>query len=78
MECSDPPMTLCLECHRTGEEKGSHKKKHDYYVLDNLNFPLFTKDWTAKEELMLISGLMKCGLGNWADISEQFVKSKTP
>ena len=27
---------------------------------------------------MLIQGIMKCGLGNWLDISEQFVKLKTP
>ena len=26
---------------------------------------------------MLIQGIMKCGLGNWQDISEQFVKVKT-
>lgn len=76
LECQDPPITICLECHRTGEEKGNHKKKHDYYILDNLSFPLFTKDWTAKEELMLIQGIMKCGLGNWIDIAEQYVRTK--
>jgi hypothetical protein len=27
---------------------------------------------------MLIQGIMKCGLGNWIDISEQYVKHKTP
>lgn len=46
-------------------------------VLDNLNFQLFHKDWTAKEELLLLQGIMKCGMGNWIDISEQYVKSKT-
>jgi transcriptional adapter 2-alpha len=29
--------------------------------------PIFTPDWGADEELLLISGLMKDGLGNWAD-----------
>lgn len=41
-----------------------------------MNFPLFSKDWTAKEELLLIQGIMKCGLGNWVDISEQYIRSK--
>lgn len=26
---------------------------------------------------MLIQGIMKCGLGNWIDIQEQFVKNKS-
>jgi hypothetical protein len=33
-------------------------------------------DWSARDELMLIQGIMKCGLGNWKEISEQYVKSK--
>ena len=48
-----------------------------YIVMDNLNFPLFTKDWDAREELLLLQGIMKCGLGNWFDISEQYVKSQS-
>jgi len=51
---------------------------HDYYILDNLNFPLFSKDWAAKDELLLIQGIMKCGMGNWIDIAEQYVKNKEP
>lgn len=47
-----------------------------YVVLDNLNFQLFDKNWSAKEELLLLQGIMKCGMGNWIDISEQYVKSK--
>jgi hypothetical protein len=47
-----------------------------YVVLDNLNFQLFHKNWSAKEELLLLQGIMKCGMGNWIDISEQYVKSK--
>lgn len=46
-------------------------------MLDNLQFPLFQADWTAKEELQLLQGVMKCGLGNWKGISELYVKSKT-
>ena len=47
-------------------------------VLDNLKFQLFHKDWTAKEELLLLQGIMKCGMCNWIDISEQYVKGKSP
>ena len=76
LDCTTTPIHMCLECHRTGEEKYDHKSTHAYYILDNLNFPLFIKNWSAKEELMLIQGIMKCGLGNWIDISEQYVKTK--
>ena len=55
-----------------------HKPNHDFFIFDNLNFPLLVRDWTAQQEVMLIQGIMKCGLGNWSDISEQFVKIKTP
>lgn len=48
-----------------------------YIVLDNLKFQLFQQDWSAKEELLLLQGIMKCGMGNWIDISEQYVKSKS-
>lgn len=33
------------------------------------------KDWSARDELLLIQGIMKCGLGNWKDVSEQYVKT---
>lgn len=31
------------------------------------SYPIFSPDWGADEELLLISGLMKDGLGNWAE-----------
>lgn len=57
LECAKAPLHLCLECLRTGRtshEFPDHKPNHSYYVYDNLNFPLFTKDWSAKEELLLL------------------------
>jgi Myb-like DNA-binding domain len=81
IKCMECPNTvcLCLDCHRNGRTKVglSHKGGHDYYVIDNLNFPLLMKEWSAKEELQLIQGIMKCGLGNWLEVSGQFVKTKT-
>jgi len=75
---------ICLECHRKGvkpinkEGKDSEPNVSKYAVLDNLNFQLFSPDWSAKEELLLLQGIMKCGMGNWIDISEQYIKTKSP
>ena len=70
-------LVMCLECLRLGKtipEYPMHLATHDYYVYDNLDFPLLTRDWSALQEIRLIQGIMKCGLGNWTDISEQFLK----
>jgi hypothetical protein len=73
-----PAVNICLECLRTGQESATHSTSHPYYVFDKLDFPLLMKDWCAKDELQLIQGIMKCGLGNWKDVSEQYVKTKSP
>lgn len=31
------------------------------------SYPIFSPDWGADEELLLVSGLMKDGLGNWQE-----------
>jgi transcriptional adapter 2-alpha len=70
-------LVICLECLRLGKispDYPDHKSNHDYYVFDNLEFPLLTADWSALQEIRLIQGIMKCGLGNWTDIAEQFLK----
>ncbi len=43
---------------------------HDYHIADKLNFNIFTEEWIASEELMLLSSIEKFGLDNWTDISE--------
>ena len=60
--CAD--FIFCLNCFITSD----HAKKHDYHIIDNLNFPLFTEDWTANEEHKLISTISKSGLNNWEEI----------
>ena len=63
--CAGKPLVVCLECHRTGVTistvSGTQTRVAPttetvgkYVVLDNLNFQLFHRDWTAKEELLLI------------------------
>lgn len=48
---------MCLECLRHGklsEGYPEHRANHQYFVYDNLEFPLLTSDWTALEEIRLI------------------------
>jgi len=78
IRCTVCAINICLECLRTGQESGTHSKTHPYYVFDKLDFPLLMKDWCAKDEVQLIQGIMKCGLGNWKDVSDQYVKTKSP
>ena len=69
-ECSDKnkQYIYCLNC--LAQLKHPN---HDYYLVDKLNFPLFTLDWTMKDELRLISSIEKCGLDNWGDISDNMI-----
>lgn len=54
-ECEN--FDLCADCFCAGVELKPHKNTHAYRVSDNLNFPVFDKDWTAKEELLLLDGM---------------------
>jgi transcriptional adapter 2-alpha len=45
-----------------------HKADHDYRVIDNLNFPLFSADWGADEEILLLEAIELFGLGNWTEV----------
>jgi transcriptional adapter 2-alpha len=38
--------------------------------MDKLNFPIFSPEWKASEELLLLEGIEMYGLGNWVDIAE--------
>ena len=72
-------ISTCLDCLKKGKTKEGtqHQADHQYFIYPKLNFPLLTPDWTAKDELQLVQGIMKCGLGNWKDVADQFVKTKT-
>ena len=60
--CSN--FIFCIKCFIFSD----HPKNHDYHLIDNLNFPLYTEDWSANEEHKLISNISKCGLNNWEEI----------
>lgn len=49
--------------------------KEDYFIVDNLNFPIFNSEWTLKEEINLLNCIEKFGLDNWGEISA-FIRSK--
>ena len=76
---SQSQIIYCLDCHSKGKTKEGldHAKDCEYFIYDSLQFPLISKEWSAEETLRLMQGIMKCGMGNWTDISQQFVKTKT-
>ncbi|KAJ1889869.1 Transcriptional adapter ada2 [Kickxella alabastrina] len=67
-ECSE--FDLCTTCFSRGIELGSHRNNHAYRVVTRHRFPIFTHDWSADEELLLIDGLRQFGMGNWKDAAE--------
>lgn len=71
-----PTFFMCVNCYCSGKSKGEHLVSHAYQVIDPLNFPLFTADWAAKEELMLLEGMLKFGYGNWGSISQYMSSNK--
>lgn len=67
-ECSE--YDLCVPCFSSGASSGDHKPYHDYRIIEQPVFPIFSEDWGADEELLLIEGAQTCGLGNWSDIAK--------
>jgi hypothetical protein len=68
IRCADPACVdfdLCSDCFSAGAQIHPHKNTHAYRVVDCLDKPMFTKDWTTNEELMLLEGIEKFGVGNW-------------
>ncbi|CAN0165041.1 unnamed protein product [Ectocarpus sp. 6 AP-2014] len=68
-ECKQE-VDLCAACFFAGMEPLGHKKTHRYRVMDKLDKPIFTEDWTAAEELSLMDQVKKMGLGAWEEISD--------
>ncbi|KAI9322766.1 hypothetical protein BX666DRAFT_1898207 [Dichotomocladium elegans] len=73
IRCADdecPDFDLCVTCFSKGAEPMKHKSWHDYRIVKPHNFPIFTEDWDADEELLLIEAAKKYGLGNWQAIAD--------
>ncbi|KXJ10245.1 Transcriptional adapter 2-beta [Exaiptasia diaphana] len=67
-ECSD--FDLCLQCFCCGAEMGEHKREHKYQLIDGGSFPLFSEEWAAEEETLLLDAIEQHGFGNWDDIAD--------
>lgn len=74
-ECLPPLCYICLNCYSKGREFGLHENRHPYKIIRN-NFSILDSDWTAAEELKLLDGIGKFGIGNWQGIG-QFLRSKS-
>ena len=61
-----PDFIYCIKCFISSK----HPKSHEYHIIDNLNFPFYTDDWTVNDEHKLISNISKCGLNNWEEVSK--------
>ena len=53
-----------MECFAQGANVYPHKPEHDYRVVNNVKTPLWTEDWGADEELMLLEAIEMYGMGN--------------
>lgn len=70
-------VDLCLECFSVGVEindvkktdgKKPHRNHNPYRVMERLDFPLITSDWSSREELSLLDGIEQYGIGNWVEV----------
>ncbi|KDQ55691.1 hypothetical protein JAAARDRAFT_48581 [Jaapia argillacea MUCL 33604] len=66
----DDGVDICPSCFCNGKEFAKHKRWHDYRVVELHSYPIFSEDWGADEELLLLEGVSLQGLGNWQAIAE--------
>ncbi|CCG80928.1 Transcriptional adapter 2 [Taphrina deformans PYCC 5710] len=71
-EACEDDWDLCVECFSRGATKPGtkHKPWHAYRIIAPVERPLFAPDWSGDEELSLLQGSEKFGLGNWSDVAE--------
>lgn len=56
-------------------ETQNHKNYHSYNIRKD-DFELFSGcEWTAREEKIFLNAMLKCGVGNWDEISAALQKS---
>lgn len=60
-----------MPCFAAGESSKTHDPKtHPFHVIEQNSVPIYTEDWGADEELLLLEGAEIYGLGSWADIAD--------
>lgn len=76
IKCADPlcepgdGVDICPPCFCAGREFRHHKRGHAYRVIEINSYPIFSEDWGADEELLLLKGIATQGFGNWKKIAE--------
>ncbi|KAJ7071415.1 hypothetical protein C8F01DRAFT_1110445 [Mycena amicta] len=76
IKCADPAcqsgegVDICPPCFCQGKEFANHRRGHAYRVIEFNSYPIFSEDWGADEELLLLKGIHSQGLGNWKKIAE--------
>ena len=74
INCADPichEYDLCVPCFYRGEKSKKHDPQtHAYKVVEQNSIPIYVEDWGADEELLMLEGSERYGLGSWADVAE--------
>lgn len=61
---------LCVPCFSEGRSTRDHNPQtHPFHVIEQHSIPIFTEDWGADEELLLLEGAEMYGMGSWGDIA---------
>lgn len=74
IRCANPACNdydLCVPCFANGSSSRDHDPStHAFSVIEQHSIPIYTADWGADEELLLLEGAEVYGLGSWADIAD--------
>ncbi|KAF2452774.1 hypothetical protein BDY21DRAFT_328761 [Lineolata rhizophorae] len=74
IRCAHPACheyDLCVTCFSDGKSSNAHNPAtHSFQVIEQHSIPVFTEDWGADEELLLLEGAETYGLGSWADVAD--------
>ena len=74
ISCASPACReydLCVPCFARGDSSKTHDPKtHQYHVVEQNSIPIYADDWGADEELLLLEGSERYGLGSWNDVAE--------
>jgi transcriptional adapter 2-alpha len=67
-----------VTCFSEGKATKTHEPAtHAYRVIEQHSIPIFTEDWGADEELLLLEGAETYGIGSWAEIADHIGGCRT-
>lgn len=73
-----PDYDLCVTCFGEGKSSREHDPAtHSFRVIEQHSIPIYSEDWGADEELLLLEGAETYGLGSWADIADHIGGCRT-